>query len=266
MRQGPPQVVRAFLLRVCNPLITAGMLRIPFALLSAGVFAIAETPAGTTPAAARPKAAIPGPQPDGSVLLPNQWHLRPAGKQTLVGDFPVNIALHPGGKFAAILHCGYGQHEIQILDVGSGKVASRVSINEAFYGIAFSPDGTRLFCSGSSDEVLHAFKFKEGYLGEPTSIPLRAKTERGIPCGLAVTSDGSTIYVANVWGHTVSRVRMAADWATADAPPGGWRRRPVRRRTIRASPSAPRPSWIRRGATRRSPTPACSMKGGGAFM
>ena len=48
--------------------------------------------------------AAPGPTEDGAVLLPNQWYLRPAGKQILLGDFPVNIAVHPGGKFAAVLH------------------------------------------------------------------------------------------------------------------------------------------------------------------
>ncbi len=30
------------------------------------------------------------------VLLPNQWSLRPAGRQVPLGDFPVNIAMHPG--------------------------------------------------------------------------------------------------------------------------------------------------------------------------
>jgi len=52
--------------------------------------------------------SVPGPTHDGAVLLPNQWYLRPAGKQLALGDFPVNIAMHPGGKFAAILHSGFG--------------------------------------------------------------------------------------------------------------------------------------------------------------
>ena len=41
------------------------------------------------PAATMPR-QLPGLRPDGSVLLPNQWSLRPMGKQTAVGDFPVN--------------------------------------------------------------------------------------------------------------------------------------------------------------------------------
>ena len=36
---------------------------------------------------------LPGPQADGSVLLHNQWSLRPAGRQVEVGDFPANVAV-----------------------------------------------------------------------------------------------------------------------------------------------------------------------------
>src|SRR6266542_6347805 len=55
---------------------------------------------------------VPGARSDGSVLLPNQWALRPVGKQVLLGDFPVNIAVHPSGRFPGVLHCGHGQNEI----------------------------------------------------------------------------------------------------------------------------------------------------------
>src|SRR6185503_15741400 len=79
----------------------------------------------------------PGLQSDGSMLLPNLWSLRPVGKQVPLGDFPVNIAVHPSGKWAAVLHSGYGDHEITILQISSGEIVSRVTLNETFYGIAF---------------------------------------------------------------------------------------------------------------------------------
>src|SRR5664279_3430875 len=53
-------------------------------------------------AGARP-IELPGQKPDGSVLLTNQWSLRPAGKQVELGDFPINVAVHPDGRFAAVL-------------------------------------------------------------------------------------------------------------------------------------------------------------------
>ena len=156
--------------------------------------------------AAEPPPEVPGPKADGSVLLPNQWALRPAGKQIRVGDFPVNIAMHPSGEWAAILHAGHGPHEIVVLDTKAGQIVSRVTVEEAFYGLAFADAGRRLFASGSGAEVLHVFDFAEGYLSAHKTIPLRDPKQRGIPSGLAASSDAGTVYVCNLWAHTVSRV------------------------------------------------------------
>ena len=57
--------------------------------------------------AEEPRVEVPGVRPDGSILLPNQWVLRPVGKQVRVGDFPVNIALHPSGNWAAYYFGAY---------------------------------------------------------------------------------------------------------------------------------------------------------------
>ena len=156
-------------------------------------------------------ADLPGQVDAATVRLPNQWLLKPAGRQVTVGDFPVNIAVHPGGKFAAVLHCGYGAHEIVVVDLARHEIFSRVAIKEAFYGLTFSRDGTQLFCSGSGDEVLHRFGFANGQLVAPVSVPLREVKKRGIPAGIATTADARTIYVANVWGHSVSRIVTGND-------------------------------------------------------
>src|SRR6185295_12799734 len=107
--------------------------------------------------------SVPGPTEDGGVRLPNQWYLRPAGKQILLGDFPVNIAVHPGGKYAAILHSGFGRNEILVLELAKDRVISRVGVDESFYGLAFSPDGRYLYCSGAGSEVVHVFAFSDGF-------------------------------------------------------------------------------------------------------
>jgi DNA-binding beta-propeller fold protein YncE len=154
-------------------------------------------------------ALLPGRQKDGSVLLPNQWSLMPAGRQIELGDFPVNIALHPGGRFAAILNGGYSAHEIVIVDVINEKIVFRFRVKEAFYGIEFSPDGTRLYCSGAGEELIHSYEFAEGTLINHSKIQLRDANQRGVPAGLAVDGAGKTVFAANVWGHRVSRVELA---------------------------------------------------------
>ncbi len=165
-----------------------------FALVASAPFALAGP------------AILPGLQRDGSVLLPNQWSLQPAGAQLPVGDFPVNIALHPGGVYAAVLHCGYGPHEIRIVDVRRHRAVSQVAVSESFYGLAWSPDGRQLFASGAGAEVIHAYAFRDGLLSDARELPLRPAVEQGIPAGLAVSANGRDLYVAECWGQRVEKI------------------------------------------------------------
>ncbi len=162
---------------------------------------------------------LPGQRADGSVLLPNQWSLRPVGQQVPLGDFPVNIAVHPDGRFVAVLHSGHGAHEIIIVDVPAQKVVSRVTLKEAYYGLEFSASGGRLYCSGSGDEVIHVFDFKNGNLTEIQPIHLCNVKERGIPCGMAVSGNARDLYVANVWGQCVSKVDLLTRSNVLDLTP-----------------------------------------------
>ena len=63
-------------------------------------------------AKARQDVTWPGLTHAGTVLLPNGWSLKPAGRQSRLGDFPVQIAVHPSEPVLAILHAGYGEHEV----------------------------------------------------------------------------------------------------------------------------------------------------------
>src|SRR6266581_2102512 len=154
--------------------------------------------------------AWPGKQADGSMLLPNQWSLRPTGRQIELRDFPVNIAIHPNGRFVAVLHSGHSVHVVTIVDLASEKIVSHANIDQSFYGVAFSRDGGRLFCSGAGEEVIHSFLFQNGNLTGHEEIRLRNINERGIPAGLAVDAQGRTLFAANLWGDRISRVDLAS--------------------------------------------------------
>lgn len=146
---------------------------------------------------------LPGAQQGGGVLLPNQWSLNPVGKQIRLGDFPVQIAMHPSEPYAAVLHAGYGEHEIAVIDLKRQKLASRVSLSQAFYGVCFHPSGKRLFASGAEYEVVHEFKFADGFLNEHRELAVAEPGETFVPAGMACDSSGKTLYVAGGWGHAV---------------------------------------------------------------
>jgi DNA-binding beta-propeller fold protein YncE len=146
---------------------------------------------------------LPGVQPGGSILLPNQWSLRPTGKQVELGDFPVNIAIHPSGAWIAALHAGFGTHEIVIVDAKTQKITNRVTIPQTFYGVCFSPDGKSIFASGAEYEVIHAFDFDQGLLSRRRDLRIVEVKDTFIPAGVAVDAVGKTLYAAGTWGNAV---------------------------------------------------------------
>ena len=151
---------------------------------------------------------LPGMSEKGTVLLPNQWSLKPTGKQIKLGDFPVQIALHPKEPLAAVLHAGYGDHEIVIVDLKHQTVVSRVNLPQAFYGLCFDRDGKRIFASGGENEVVHAFAVSDGYLSDHRQLRVAQDGKTFVPAGLAINSDDDTLYVCGAWGHALAAVPL----------------------------------------------------------
>src|SRR5262249_12175188 len=154
---------------------------------------------------------LPGVAADGYIQLWNQWKLRPTGTQLELGDCPVHIEIHPSGEWLAVLHAGFGEHEIAILSLKGAKprVVSRVRLEQTFHGICFSPDGKSLFASGGEYEVVHRFEFEQGYLSKPKSIRVADESDKFVPGGLATDADGKTLFVCGTFGDAL--VRMPLD-------------------------------------------------------
>lgn len=164
--------------------------------------------------AAKPtERVLPGFNKDGFVQLPNQWRLKPAGRHLELGDFPVNIAIHPTGQYAAVLHAGYKEHEVVIVDLNPKRtrIVSRVPVDQAFYGMTFSPDGKQVFASGGEFEVVHVFNFEQGYLTKAKTLdvsPPEKSTRRVVVGGLTLDAGGKDLFVASPWGDCVVRVPL----------------------------------------------------------
>lgn len=154
---------------------------------------------------------LPGLQDDGAIMLPSQWSLKPAGRQIAVGDLPVNMVLHPQGRWLAILCAGYNNHEVVVVDLKTCSLVSRTIVPEAFYGLAFNKSGDRIFASGGEFEVVHSWSFADGLLSDPRDYRIAPEKEKHIPAGIAVSEDGRTLYVACPWGQSVCVVPTAGD-------------------------------------------------------
>ena len=104
---------------------------------------------------------LPGLQADGTVLLPNQWSLRPAGKQVEAATFP---STWPCTRTAIGPRCCI---PAMVRTMSSSSISSRrgrvaCHLPKTFYGLCFTPDGKRLLVSGGEDDVVYRFHFADG--------------------------------------------------------------------------------------------------------
>jgi DNA-binding beta-propeller fold protein YncE len=176
-------------------------------LIMASLFALmASMTLSAQEAAKTTGKSLPGLQINGEVRLPNGWTLKPAGKQIPLGDFPVNIAMHPTGKYLAVLHAGYGTHEIIVLetDKAGANITSRTTLKQTFAGICFAPDGKKLYASAAEHASALSFDFVNGALIAGKEIQLAPKESTFITSGLAVDSTGKKIIGAGCWGFSVA--------------------------------------------------------------
>jgi DNA-binding beta-propeller fold protein YncE len=153
-----------------------------------------------------PLATLPGMQPSGTTLLPNGWTINAQGKQAVLGDLPVHLLVHPQGEEMAVLHSGYGEHEIITLDVKTLNKIARIPIPQTFYGLTFSTDGNHLIASGGEDERVYVYPYSKGYLGAPRVLVLGAKTDRFVASGIGLSKDDSKLYVCGLLANQIKRV------------------------------------------------------------
>src|SRR3954470_7342233 len=79
--------------------------------------------------------------------LPVNWRVQPAGTQVPLDSLPLRAALSPESKFLLSLSAGL-HPSISVMDAGSMKEATRIAIPDAGLGLAFSPDGRRVYAGG----------------------------------------------------------------------------------------------------------------------
>jgi YVTN family beta-propeller protein len=155
------------------------------------------------------------------VLLPNGWSLKPAGRQSPLGDFPVLIAECPTAPVLAILHAGYGDHEVMMIGAADGKVIGRATIPQTFGGLVWTRDGKALYVGGGFDDVVYRFDHADGLLAGRKTLKL-AEGEAGkkVPAGLALSDDEKTLWVANAFGDTVQAIRCDTGEPVAEVATG----------------------------------------------
>jgi DNA-binding beta-propeller fold protein YncE len=140
--------------------------------------------------------SLVGTQTDGKVLLPdNQW-LTPYGTRTELTAQTIGTGLSPDGTKVAVQVGGddSGAAHLQILDASTNAVLQTFG-GQGVAAPVYSPDGTALYAA-TLNSVLKYTVGSDGLVSDPTSPTVISLPSGSFPYGLAVSSDGSTLYAA----------------------------------------------------------------------
>jgi len=130
-----------------------------------------------------------------AVTLPNGWKLTPAGKLLPLGDLPLNIAISPSGKLAAITNNGESDQTIQLVDIQREVILDSIIIRKAWLGLTFSDDGKYLYASGGNDNIIVRYAVLNNRLALDDSIIIgKAWPEKISVAGIALDDAGNRMY------------------------------------------------------------------------
>src|SRR5512137_765213 len=85
-----------------------------------------------------------GPQPDGSILVPSNQFLRPAGFQVYLPGRPVDLVPTPDGKYLLVKN----KDDLDLIRLSERTVMQSLPFERSgasFTGICLSPDGNRIY-------------------------------------------------------------------------------------------------------------------------
>ena len=163
--------------------------------------------AQTTPA---PASIVPGAQSDGSVLLPNGWKVSPTGRPLSVGTLPLNVLTSPDGKYAVITNDGLSKPSFTIVDLAKWTVKDSVTLDSAWLGLAWHPDGTKLYSAGAGQNNIQEFTYADGSLTRARAFSLPAQSGETFAGGLAISPNGRTLFATRVFATSLSSIDVAS--------------------------------------------------------
>ncbi len=170
----------------------------------------------------------PGPQPDGTILLPNGWSISPAGRQVPLSTLPMSLAVAPDGKYVLALNAGFLPPSISVVDIAAAKETSRVPVEDAWLGLTFNKSGDKVYVGGGSSAKVLEFDYKEGQLAAGRAFPVTPagkRQETDFVGDVAFSADGRFLYAANLFRDSVVVLNAQTGFVVSEFKTG---RRPYR--------------------------------------
>ncbi len=156
------------------------------------------------------------------VSLPNGWKLTPAGKQLPLGDLPLNIALSPSKKLAAITNNGQSDQTIQLVDIEREVILDSITIGKSWLGLTFSGDGRYLYASGGNDNIIIRYAIGNDHLLISDTITIgKPWPEKISVAGIALDDTGNRLYAVTKENNSLYVIDLQTKKVVSQHPLGG---------------------------------------------
>ncbi len=156
-----------------------------------------------------------GQQPDGSFLVSTGQRIE-GGSIAFTGR-PIDIALHPTRGLVAVMN----KQGVFLATAEGVKKGTNVELgsNAGFRGLVWTPSGDRLLAS-TEEGHLQTFRLTGETLKSDVKIKLvpEGQPANPVPGGMAITRDGSHLFVAAANRNAVVEVDLAATFASGSMP------------------------------------------------
>ncbi len=150
-----------------------------------------------------------GPQPDGSVLVPSNQLLRPAGLQVFLPGRPVDLALSLNEQLLLVKN----QYSLDLIRLNDRTILQSLPYphsGASYTGICLSADGRRVFVTDAANHINIAALDKDQIMHWEQSILLPNPAIGGdaFPGGMALNETGDKIYVTLSRNNAVAVINL----------------------------------------------------------
>ncbi|MFO1021975.1 MAG: hypothetical protein U0903_14975 [Planctomycetales bacterium] len=177
-------------------------------------------------AAEKPRTAGPT---DTGFLLPNGWHLTPAGEHVTLTDLPLNIIPLADNRRAVVATSGFNRHELSLIDLQTRKILSSETVQESWFGLARTANEQHWYWSGGGGNRLFSYTLTDGKLtpGSLLGTPLDARKADPPPkpapfkSGLFLDEQTHTLYSLDINAARIDAIDMETGKVARSATCGG---------------------------------------------
>ena len=164
----------------------------------------------TTPLDAQELKMKIGPQPDGSVLVPSNQLLRPAGDQIYLPGRPVDLAMDASGQLLFVKN----MKSLDLIRLNDRSVLYSLPYEKggsSFTGICTTRDSRKIYLSEATNKVLVARFGSDHTLQweQPLVMPTPSVGGTSDPGGVALSANEELLYVALSRNNSLGVVNLA---------------------------------------------------------